>query len=189
MISKHLWAAVSFVFLAAGMLSAEPFDIQAVDTGTTTTVPLEEYRAVSSAGIGINTQVHVGAAPRKGFQAIADLSAVYNRTTEDGTGLWDFNPAAGAAFYVPLSEAWFVGGQAGYGISFHLATGEWDSGVTGPKWYSDQFFYVAAEAGWTLEDFGTLYLRPRYELFVQEDTAGHIIKADIGYRFSLGGND
>ena len=189
MMNKHLWAVIVFVFLAGGLLSAGQFDIQALDTGTVTAVPLSDYRQISTLGIGINGQLHVGTAPRQGFQAIADLTAVYNMTTEGDTALWDFAPAAAAAFYLPLGEAWFVGGQAGYGLKVHLATGQWDSGVSGPKWYSDQFLYVAAEAGWTLEDFGTLYLRPRYELFVEEQAAGHIIAADIGYRFSLGGND
>lgn len=189
MMRKHLWAFIAFVFLAGGTLSAEPFDIQALDVGSVTAVPLGDYREVSTFGFGINSQVHLGTAPHRGFQAIGDLSAVYNITPEDGTGLWDFSPTAGAAFYAPVSEDWFVGGQGGYGLKVHLATGEWDSGVSGPKWYSDQFFYVAAEAGWTLEDFGTLYLRPRYELFIEEAAAGHVLKADIGYRFSLGGNN
>ena len=194
MIKKHLgkkqvWMVGACLLLAGGMLSAEPFDVQALDVGSVTTVPIGDYREVSTVGFGINSQVHLGTAENAGLQAIGDFSAVYNVTTEAEAGLWDFAPAAGAAFYMPVGEDWFVGGQGGYGLKVHLATGEWDSGVSGPKWYSDQFFYMAAEAGWTLEDFGTLYLRPRYELFIEEAAAGHVFKTDIGYRFSLGGND
>lgn len=177
------------LLLPLTMASAQSFGFQSVEAGVTTTIPLGDYRELSELGLGVNTQARFGFSPQTGLQVIGDLTAVYNFTTESGTAIWDIAPAAAVGYVLPLGETFVWGGQAGWGLMIHQVTGEWDSGVSGPETYSDQFLYVGAELGWVLHERGTLYLRPRYAWFSEEENSGHTISADIGYRFVTGGEE
>lgn len=169
------------------LLWAQTWGVQGVDAAFTTTVPLGDYRDVSTVGFGFNTQLQTGLAPQAGPQVLLDLSGVYNITPESGTGLWDLAPAVGGGFYGAINDEWSWGAQGGYGFMVHYVTGDWESGVEGPEFYSDQFFYVAGEMAWTVTDRGSIFLRPRYSWFIEEDAHGHVIAADLGYRFFIGG--
>ncbi|AFG36832.1 hypothetical protein [Spirochaeta africana] len=185
--TRLLLIALALLLVAAINAPALEFNPQAFDVGLAAAKPLGDYADVSDFGIGLNAQLQMGAEAMSGLQVLADLSILYQLTTEDDTGIYDFAPSIGLAYYHALNDEIVLGGQIGYGIILHLVTGDWESGVSGPELYTDQALFVAGEVAYRLSDSGAAFVRPRFTFFTQEDTNGMMVGADLGYRFILGG--